>query len=85
LLTPPYQSMRTLQYIRKKRPDLLRAFWVNLPVILLLGYASNCGQAVGLLFGKGSSIENFSNAERGIHRPLTIALPAEITRQRTTQ
>ena len=85
LFTPPYQALRTLRYIRKKRPDLLQSFLTNLPIILLLGYAGSFGQIVGLLFGKGNSMENFSIAERGIHRPLTVelptALPTDIARQ----
>jgi hypothetical protein len=78
LLTPPYQALGSLRYIRKKRPDLLKPFLSNLPAILMLGYASNFGQIAGLLFGKGRSIENFSESERGLYRPLTIDLPAEI-------
>lgn len=74
LLTPPYQCLRTLQYIREKRPDQLRTFWRNLPVVLLLGYSCTTGQIAGLLFGKGRSMENFSRAELGFYRPLTIDL-----------
>jgi hypothetical protein len=82
LLTPPYQSLKSLQYIRKKRPELLYSFLTNLPMILLLGYASNIGQLVGLLFGKGRSVENFSECD--VYRPLTVDLPSDLVRHGRT-
>jgi hypothetical protein len=81
LLTPPYQSLGNLRYIRRKRPDLLRPFLLNLPLILLLGYCSNFGQMVGLLFGEGDSVEKFSKIERGQSRRLTIELPPQIAQR----
>jgi hypothetical protein len=85
LLTPPYQALKNVQYIRKKRPDLLQPFLTNLPMILFLGYASNIGQIAGLLLGKGRSIENFSDAERKLPRPLAIELAAQFTQQATAK
>jgi Glycosyl transferase family 2 len=67
-LLPWLQNTVTLSYILKKRRDQLWMFIKNLPLLLVLQYCSNAGQAVGIVFGDGNAADLFSERERGVER-----------------